>query len=276
MDIYNEQEKACAFIEKTIKENQKISHAYFIETNGYKNYLDFVKYMIKLILCSTLTNNKEKTKIINAIDHNNYPDIQYIYPEGNYIKKEQLLNLEKEFSKKSMLDNKLIYVINEAEKLNDSSANTILKFLEEPEENIIAIIVANNRYKVIETILSRCQIISLSNNNINIDINDYTEEFLNDLIKTKKLIINYDLYLENLFSDKKSSIDTLENIELLFYNYLNEYTISKSMKTLLDQSKNEDIIKYILIINDFKNKLEYNLNIKLWLMNLIVELLEVK
>ena len=276
MDIYNEQEKACAFIEKTIKENKKISHAYFIETNGYKNYLDFVKYMIKLILCSTLTNNKEKTKIINAIDHNNYPDIQYIYPEGNYIKKEQLLNLEKEFSKKSMLDNKLIYVINEAEKLNDSSANTILKFLEEPEENIIAIIVANNRYKVIETILSRCQIISLSNNNINIDINDYTEEFLNDLIKTKKLIINYDLYLENLFSDKKSSIDTLENIELLFYNYLNEYTISKSMKTLLDQSKNEDIIKYILIINDFKNKLEYNLNIKLWLMNLIVELLEVK
>ena len=276
MDIYNEQEKACTFIEKTIKENKKISHAYFIETNGYKNYLDFVKYMIKLILCSTLTNNKEKTKIINAIDHNNYPDIQYIYPEGNYIKKEQLLNLEKEFSKKSMLDNKLIYVINEAEKLNDSSANTILKFLEEPEENIIAIIVANNRYKVIETILSRCQIISLSNNNINIDINDYTEEFLNDLIKTKKLIINYDLYLENLFSDKKSSIDTLENIELLFYNYLNEYTISKSMKTLLGQSKNEDIIKYILIINDFKNKLEYNLNIKLWLMNLIVELLEVK
>ena len=40
MNIFDEQKKACSFIEKTIKENKKISHAYLIETNDYYNYND--------------------------------------------------------------------------------------------------------------------------------------------------------------------------------------------------------------------------------------------
>ena len=51
----------------------------------------------------------------------------------------------------------LLFIIYNAEKLNTSSANTILKFLEEPEENIIAVLTTDNRYQVLDTILSRCQ-----------------------------------------------------------------------------------------------------------------------
>ncbi len=276
MNIFSTQEKVCNFLEKTIKENKKISHAYLIETNGYNNYLDFIKYMIKLILCSDISDENQKTRICNAIDNDNYPDIKYIYPDGNYIKKEQLLNLEKEFSKKSMLNNKLIYVINEAEKLNDSSANTILKFLEEPEENIIGIIVTTNRYKVIDTVVSRCQVISLTNYNIQINLDEYVEKFLNDLIVTKKLIINYDLYLENLFIDRKNALNNLEKIELVFFQYLNGVSLPETIEKLLFNEKMDKIINYILVINNSKNKLEYNLNIKLWFMDLIVNLLEVK
>ena len=60
-------------------------------------------------------------------------------------------------------DKALVIDYKEADKLNMSSANTILKFLEEPEDDIVAILVANNRYAVIETILSRCQVLSLKN-----------------------------------------------------------------------------------------------------------------
>ena len=55
-------------------------------------------------------------------------------------------------------------IIKETEKLNASSANTILKFLEEPEDGIIAILLTDNRYHVLDTILSRCQILSLKEN----------------------------------------------------------------------------------------------------------------
>lgn len=275
MNIFDEQKKACSFIEKTIKENKKISHAYLIETNDYYNYNNFIKYLIKSILCLNSNNSEYNKKIEKEVEHNNYPDVKYIYPDGNNIKKEQLLSLEKEFSKKSMLDNKLIYVIDQAEKLNDSSANTILKFLEEPEEDIIAILVANNRYKVLDTILSRCQVITLINNDFGVNIDENIINFFNDLVITKKMIINYDLYLETLFIDKKTSIDILNNIELILYNYLNNYEIDDELIRILKDCDNDKIIRWILLIDREKNKLDYNLNIKLWLLNLVTVLMEV-
>lgn len=275
MEIVEKQEKAYKFVENSIIINKKISHAYLIETNGYENYNDFVKYLIKKILCSNIIEQEIINKIELAVNNDNYPDIKYIYPDGNYIKKEQLISLEQEFSKKSMLDNKLIYVIDNAEKLNDSSANTILKFLEEPEDDIVAILVANNRYKVIETIISRCQIISLNNNSIDYNIDDNIIGFFKDLLETKKLIINYDLYLEQLFSNKKEASSNLDVMEMIFYNYLNKYKIPNDIELLLSKVNNEKIINYILLINKGKNKLDYNLNIKIWIMDFIVSLMEV-
>ena len=50
LDIIEEQEKAYDYINQTIVNNKKISHAYLIEKNGYDNYLYFIKTMIILIL----------------------------------------------------------------------------------------------------------------------------------------------------------------------------------------------------------------------------------
>ena len=61
-----------------------------------------------------------------------------------WIKKEQLLELQEEFMTKGLLTSKKIYIITDATKLNTSSANSILKFLEEPADNIIAILLADN------------------------------------------------------------------------------------------------------------------------------------
>ena len=85
-------------------------------------------FIIKMII------NDESANCL--IDNGNYPDLKIIEPDGNVIKKVQLLSLQEQFKNKSFLNNKMIYVIKEAEKLNDSSGNTILKFLEEPEEDI--------------------------------------------------------------------------------------------------------------------------------------------
>ena len=43
----------------------------------------------------------------------------------------QLLELQKEYSNTSLLNNKRIYIIKNAEKMNQASGNTILKFLVE-------------------------------------------------------------------------------------------------------------------------------------------------
>ncbi len=48
-------------------------------------------------------------------------------------KKDQLLTLQEDFRMKSIEGSKRIYIISEADKLNVQAANSILKFLEEPE-----------------------------------------------------------------------------------------------------------------------------------------------
>lgn len=276
MDIVSEQKKAYDYINTTINKNKKLSHSYLIETNDYPCYIEFVKKMIIDILCLNIDDDSLKQKIKMEVENDNYPDVKYIKADGSYVKKEQLLLLEKEFSKKSMLDNKLIYVIEEANKLNDSSANTILKFLEEPNPDIIAILVTSNKYEVLETIVSRCQIISLINKDtINVD-NDYIFDFINDLHSETKLMTNFDDYYEKLFSNKNLAKESIVVIETVFLDFINDKLEDSNLIENIKKYSVDTLIKYVIVFEKQKDNLKYNLNMKLWFNNLIVELVEVK
>ena len=79
-----------------------------------------------------------------------------------WIKKDQLLDLQSEFNNKAFEGNKKIYIIRSAEKMNVQTANSILKFLEEPVDDIIAILITDNINMLLPTIISRCQVIKLN------------------------------------------------------------------------------------------------------------------
>lgn len=251
--------------------NNKLPHAILLEVDDCIEGLEFVKSIAKLILCNnknkTLNNiNCEKCNICNLIDNNNYPDFKVISSDGSWIKKQQLIDLQNDFNNKSMFDNKRIYLIDEAEKLNASSSNSLLKFLEEPEADIIAILLTTNRYLLLDTIISRCQIFNLKNSDYNIDMELYetTSNLLEYFIKKRNFFLDYKYLNEEIFIDKKNTKKILSEIEKYFLSYLvglNENDISKK----LDNLYLGDIISYVKIIEIEKQKLEYNINFKMWL-----------
>ena len=257
--------------------NNSLSHAYLIEINDYdRDYADVLKF-VKLILCKnnklTADLNCDLCNICNLIDNNLYPDLYVIEPDGAFIKKEQIVKLEEEFSNYSLLDNKRIYIIKEADKMNDSSANTILKFLEEPNDGIVALLLTNNRYKIIDTIVSRCQILSLNSFN-SIDNIDNYRFFINNLVNPNDLFINYDDIINNLFiKDEKISKnlmnDFFEKLSVIFLDYYNDNLKEKKYSDDLieDISKlsKEDVFRYLYIIENEITKLSFNVNNKLWL-----------
>ena len=102
------------YINKII-ENNKVSHAYLIEINDYDTDKEYIFSFIKMILCNISYEKlaKENNNIINLIDNNDYPDIKVIEPEGSTIKKSQMIDLQKDYSNKSLLDGKRIYVVKE-------------------------------------------------------------------------------------------------------------------------------------------------------------------
>jgi DNA polymerase-3 subunit delta' len=55
-----------------------------------------------------------------------------------------------------------VYIIDGAERLNENAANSILKTLEEPPETSLLLLVTHKPYALLETILSRCLLLSFA------------------------------------------------------------------------------------------------------------------
>lgn len=269
---------------KKIVDFNKISHAYMIEIDDYDQDFKYVLDFVKLILCNRIDKdvndvNCSKCSVCSQIDNNSYVDLKIIEPDGNVIKKKQLTALQEEFQNKSLLDNKRIYIIKEADRLNDSSANTILKFLEEPEDDIVAILVTTNRYRVIETILSRCQVLSMQDNDININISDNIIDFISLLVKKNDLFINYNRIYNDILPDKLVAKEVLGDVENVLTNYLNytsnsdDFSCNEEVIKLLSRLDVEKITEFIAIIEEEIQKLDFNVNYKLWLDCLFAKLI---
>ena len=308
LDDYKfDQPIAFKILKNAIKKNN-YSHAYLFETHGYKNSLEFIFSFVKAILCPNGYCNSEKCgscKNCQIIDDNNNVELKIIEPDGSWIKKDQLLDLQNEFSKKALLGNKKIYIIKEADKMNPSSANSILKFLEEPEENIIAILLVDNKYQLLDTIVSRCQVISLFNQNAS-ENNNYLEK-LQSIINIQKIdeekinkalsfvdyyekngldtILNMHKVWHQFFSEKEIINEAFEIITLYYMDILNYscgYHIKifnefiGNIKMIASVNDVNNLLKKINIILKIKDLIKFNVNTNLLMDKLVLELEEIK
>jgi DNA polymerase-3 subunit delta' len=262
-----EQPIAIKIIENMISKN-KINHAFLVETNNYTNVDNFLVFFAQALICKDYFKENHDTNICDTcykIENNVCEDLVIIEPESKFIKKEQLINLKKELETKSLSDRKRVYIIKEAEKMNQSSANTILKFLEEPEENIIAIMVTNNSKKILPTILSRCQILSLKNGSLRKNFSTVDEEMIYNILKfLSPNETEIELRLED--EEIKELIDKVFNLVIYYEKYKLETILhleSLIGVSELESRKLQEILKlmsllYVDVINYLvKNKTEY-------------------
>lgn len=279
-DLTYIQKKFVDYVETVIK-SEKLSHAYLIEIGDSSEEFPFILSFIKMILCPEAVSdanclNCGKCNVCKLLDENNYPDFEIISADGTQIKKGQLVSLKEEFQNTSLIGKRRVYMIEDAEKLNPSSANTILKFLEEPENNIIAILITHNRYKVIDTILSRCQVLSLRDS-LNIEnIDENVLKFLKFMVQDNDLFVFYKDIYENIMPDKDTAKEVLSQIENTLIEYLsgdNHLLIQKL--NFLDKNDHKKLLSYIAIIEEELPKLVYNINYKLWLDSLYSRFVEV-
>lgn len=265
--------------------NNKISHAYLFENKGNDKYIEIILSFVKAILCpNNYFNNEKCGECLQClrIENGNYPEIKIIKPEGMWIKKEQLMDLQEAFNKTAIEGSKRIYIILECEKLNKQAANSILKFLEEPNDGIIALLVTNNKDLVLDTIKSRCQdILILADNEVNFDslmINDVLD-FIRVLENKKKDTIIYakPLWITK-FKDRNSFIKAID-IMIYFYNDVLLFKLGCDLKyfnNYYDDVTNingsiDEIIKKIKILIENEYLIRYNLNLNLLINKIIIE-----
>ncbi|MDR0734949.1 MAG: DNA polymerase III subunit delta' [Elusimicrobiota bacterium] len=73
-----------------------------------------------------------------------------------------------------------VYIIDAAEKMNDEAANALLKFIEEPPQNTVWILISAKREAMLATIKSRCQAVNFAPLGRDIIINILKDNFVED------------------------------------------------------------------------------------------------
>ena len=212
-DFKDKQSVAYNIFVNEIK-NDTVSHAYLIDENGYPESFSLVMAFVKAILCDskyTDMNNCDGCSLCKRIDSGNYPEIKIIKPDGMFIKKKQILDLQQEFSRSSFEGSKRIYIIMDADKMRAETSNSMLKFLEEPDNNIVAILMTNNYNNILSTIISRCQVIKLNAiNSLDSSSSEYEKvaiDFISNIENTGiKAILNTKEYWFNHIGSKERDL----------------------------------------------------------------------
>ena len=277
-DLTYIQQRFVNYIETIIK-TDKLSHSYLIELGDVSLDYPFVLLFVKMILCPHPVSNIDglncnRCNTCQLIDEGIFPDLEIIEADGMQIKKKQLLSLKEEYQNYSLIGHRRVYIIREAEKLNPSSANTILKFLEEPEEGIIAILLTKNRYQVLDTILSRCQVLYLVDSTEISSVDDTVIRFIRYLISGDDLFVYYKEILDSIIPDKTVAKVVFDIVEKIFIQFLSGQ--ENDQLSFLSDTHRDKILSYITIIEEEIPKLVYNINYKLWLDSIFSRFVEVK
>ena len=237
-------EKLKQFITSGINE-KKLSHAFLVETNDCEQTLNNIYDIFK-----------QSKKIPDKSIENNI-NVYVIRPENNNIDKNKILYIQNFISTKILNYEYKIYFIINAEKMNQTSSNKLLKVLEEPSENIIGFLITESINSIMATIKSRCELFENKYQKQEEENNEFYN--LYDKIKNSD---NYNVLLLKQEILKYDRINLINNFEII------KDKISKN----INSSNYLKISKEYQLIDEIITKLYANTNIEMCIDKLLIEM----
>lgn len=158
-----EQKTVERVLDHAVRRNE-LAHAYLFEGPRGTGKRETALLLAQTLFCEA---GEEKRPCGNCrncrrITSGNHPDVICIRPEEGAaaIKKEQIAFLVKEFAYHGVESSRKIFILEEAEKLTVQAENSLLKFIEEPHPGTLAILTTDHIHQLLDTILSRCQVLT--------------------------------------------------------------------------------------------------------------------
>ncbi len=184
MNVKNYLEKHQPIVFHTLSNaftSGNISHAYLLCGEVGTPLLEVATYLGKSLLCDNPDPFADDTCLTCIrIDDGNYLD--FIVFDGNKesIKRGDVSSIEQQFEMTAYEEKGvMVYILNLVENMTTEAINAILKFLEEPKENVYAFLTTQNENNVLPTIVSRCQLLHLVPIDREVIINEAIEAGVN-------------------------------------------------------------------------------------------------
>lgn len=250
------------------RKNNTLAHAYLIKGETGAPILNTAIFLAKSLICDG-EDIFACEKCANCIrfDEGNYSDFIILNAQKENLKVADIENLIKRFSETS-IESKgiMLYIIHHVENMNRESINALLKFLEEPKDNIFAFLTTENETKVLPTILSRCQHLKL----LPVKKETIVQNVINQGIDSldAELLLNFaaeETSLINLAND-----ETYKIVKDVFINYLKNLSVSlmngyyylqKEAITII-KSKEQVRLFIDMLANAFKDMMLIDLQLK--------------
>ena len=155
-DIYG-QDKQISVLQSTIKRD-RVPHAYLFHGIKGIGKRTTAKILAKALNCRGEEDDScDRCPSCLKIEHGNHPDVVFIEPEGVFIKIDAIRALQDQIKFRPFEGGKKVFIIVDADRMNDPSANALLKTLEEPNPSNLLILTTARVHKLPQTIISRCQ-----------------------------------------------------------------------------------------------------------------------
>ena len=209
----------------------------------------FAKYLINYFLTEKTTtdyrNFLNTDIILQKFLNQNFFHID-LKEEKKIIEIDQVRNLINYSQKKSMNNLPRYILIDNIEKLNKNASNALLKILEEPNDNMYFILIHDSRFKILETINSRCLNFKISFSHTK------KVEFTNQILG----INIYDYLNKNLITNYSSISDLINIYNFSIINKINlkDISVKNVIKILIDDKKYKaDNNAHIMLVNLIEN-----------------------
>ncbi|MDD3383345.1 MAG: hypothetical protein WC123_01100 [Bacilli bacterium] len=206
--------------------HDKKSHAYLISASKGAPTKEMAIFLAQSFLCENPSPLacEECLTCIRVAD-GSYSDFILVDGSKATIKKEDVEYIQSAFSK-TALENKglKIYVIHMIEKATAGAINSLLKFLEDPTDDVVAILTTENINMVLDTIISRCQLLRL--------MTFSKQEIINE-IQGKGVDHEDALILSSKYSDIEEIMEIYNNQEFVMIKDLVIETVIQIEKDIL-------------------------------------------
>ena len=147
-----------------ILKSDRMSHAYLF--SGDFASFDFALYLAKSRFCENLQDGLpcDNCRECQLIATNEFSDVKLVKPNGQVIKTDTIRDLMHDFSRSGFEGKSQVFIIQDCEKMHVNAANSLLKFIEEPQSSSYMILLTSDDNKVLSTIKSRTQIFRFPKN----------------------------------------------------------------------------------------------------------------
>lgn len=161
--IFNS-EKIKTAVESFIKSG-KIPHAILIEGENAQKLSELALYIAKAAVCSGDNPPCKLCKNCHLAEVGSHPDITHVSSlDGKkFLSVAQIREVRADAFVKAHSASHRVFIIEDANRMNEQAQNALLKVLEEPPKNVIFILLTPSKTVLLDTIISRCALLSLTN-----------------------------------------------------------------------------------------------------------------